>query len=721
MKQKAENMVSAALPNVLAAWLLTEWLWPLGTVTDTAHIGTFAIFVVICFLFYALRVPIWLSVLGKISFIWRALSEWFDDQSIPNIVRTFWDSGAAWLVGDRPSSMPDAAVRTLAFFVLLWAASFVWHWLIVRRNRWFVPYALTVGYIAVLDTFFPYSGNKAVVRLVALGFFAFAWLHGERLRAKGRDFHIGKWRAAALSIPAIAVAAGYIGPKLPPQWPDPVAFIHSYAADSREELDTEGTTSVKKIGYGQNDSRLGGPFIADDTVVFMAKDEGRHYWRVETKDVYTGKGWEVFQSEQVQSFRNGMPMEYEWWSEKVNATEQTAEITRQDQAFHLVYPLGLQQVQTSDHIVYRMHMATEKIYTTDVNANALPVRRYMLTYMEPDFPIEALRAAPPVQDAAFLKRYTQLPDTLPRRVRDLARQITEGKETVYDQVKAIEQYFHMNGYAYETTDVAVPGANQDYVDQFLFETKQGYCDNFSTSMVVLVRSLGIPARWVKGYTSGRWVGEQNGAGLYEVRNNDAHSWVEVYFEGVGWVPFEPTQGFVNPYAFSLPASNEEQQAPPLQPEQQETPRVPLEQLIEPSSPEQDPHWWEKLAGIWSWKAVLSVFAMLAAWGGTIYATRRKWWPRLTLLRFRRRQVDGSEWLVPAYLALLRQLHDYGLRRKEDETLRQYAIQVDRLFETDEMERLTKSYEQAIYGANSSRIDIREARQLWENLIKRTIS
>nr|WP_318538565.1 hypothetical protein [Geobacillus thermoleovorans] len=70
-------------------------------------------------------------------------------------------------------------------------------------------------------------------------------------------------------------------------------------------------------------------------------------------------------------------------------------------------------MQTSDHIVYRMHMATEKIYTSDQNANALPIRQYMLTYMEPDFPIEALRAAPPVQNPPFLKRYTQLPETLP--------------------------------------------------------------------------------------------------------------------------------------------------------------------------------------------------------------------------------------------------------------------------------------------------------------------
>ncbi|WP_061567767.1 DUF4129 domain-containing transglutaminase family protein [Geobacillus stearothermophilus] len=720
MRRLGTRKLSAMLPNVLAAWLLTEWLWPLEDVTDTAHIRVFAAFVALCFGMYWLRLPIWLSALGKAGYIWWSLAWLFSFHSAASLPYALWRDGAAWLQEGR-LSMPSDAVRTFAFFLLLWAISFLFHWLIVQKKRWFVPYALTVGYIAVLDTFFPYSGNDAIVRLVALGFFAFVWLHGERLQAKVPSFRIGTWRAAALFIPAAALAAGYAGPKLPPQWPDPVAFIRSDHAQPEETNDDSPSPGVAKVGYGQNDSRLGGPFIADDTVVFTAKDRGLHYWRIETKDIYTGKGWGVFPSEQVRSFANGEELKYEWWSDQVETVEQKAEIERRNQGFHLVYPLGLRRVEAAEPVVYRMDVATEKIYTTDDRANAFPVGKYSLTYWEPDFPIAALRAAPPVRDPLLLKRYTQLPKTLPQRVRDLAKQIAVGEQTAYDKVRAIEQYFQLGQYTYETKDVAVPKENEDYVDQFLFETKRGYCDNFSTSMVVLVRSLGIPARWVKGYTSGRLVSEQDEENLYEIRNHDAHAWVEVYFEGVGWVPFEPTRGFVNLYAFSLSQQNEEQQAQPSQPEPQEQPRVPLEQLIKRSSPEQDRHWWEKLADSWSWQMVLGVFAMLAALGGTIYTTRRKWWPRLTLLRFRRRQVDGPEWLVPAYLALLRQLHDYGLKRKEEETLRQYAIQVDRLFETDEMERLTKSYEQAVYGANSSRIDLREARQLWENLIKRTIS
>ena len=93
--------------------------------------------------------------------------------------------------------------------------------------------------------------------------------------------------------------------------------------------------------------------------------------------------------------------------------------------------------------------------------------------------------------------------------------------------------------------MAIPGEEDDYVDQFLFDTKTGYCDNFSSAMVVLLRSIGIPARWVKGYNSGTVIGKsENDTLIYEIRNNNAHSWVEVYFPGFGWVPLNRRKGIL---------------------------------------------------------------------------------------------------------------------------------------------------------------------------------
>nr|WGD97835.1 transglutaminase-like domain-containing protein [Bacillus safensis] len=102
----------------------------------------------------------------------------------------------------------------------------------------------------------------------------------------------------------------------------------------------------------------------------------------------------------------------------------------------------------------------------------------------------------------MVREYLQLPSTLPERVKTLANSLTETKDNMYDKAKAIEDYLGSAKFSYETQNVAVPGRNEDYVDQFLFDTMIGYCDNFSTSMIVMLRSIGIPARWVKGYTSG---------------------------------------------------------------------------------------------------------------------------------------------------------------------------------------------------------------------------
>ena len=111
-------------------------------------------------------------------------------------------------------------------------------------------------------------------------------------------------------------------------------------------------------------------------------------------------------------------------------------------------------------------------------------------------------------------------------------------------MKAIERYFRRTEFTYQKWSIPYPEDEQDFVDQFLFETNRGYCDHFSTSMVVLLRSIGIEARWVKGYTSGEYIGIVNGTSMYQITNNNAHSWVEVWFEELGaWLPFEPTKGF----------------------------------------------------------------------------------------------------------------------------------------------------------------------------------
>ncbi len=134
-----------------------------------------------------------------------------------------------------------------------------------------------------------------------------------------------------------------------------------------------------------------------------------------------------------------------------------------------------------------------------------------------------------------MSRYLEVPSSVPKRVGALARRITASAETTYDKVKAIEDHMARN-YRY-STDSPVPPEGRDAVDHFLFDTDVGFCEQFASATTVLLRSLDIPARLVAGYTPGT---RNPFTGYYEVRNSDAHAWVEVYFPSLGWYEFDPT-------------------------------------------------------------------------------------------------------------------------------------------------------------------------------------
>lgn len=126
-------------------------------------------------------------------------------------------------------------------------------------------------------------------------------------------------------------------------------------------------------------------------------------------------------------------------------------------------------------------------------------------------------------------------------MRNLGQKLTSGQRNRSDAVQAVRTYLGQH-YSY-TLDTELPPQGADFVDNFLFERNDGYCNHFSSSMVVLLRSGGIPARWVKGYAPGRQ--SESNPSEYIVEYADAHSWVEVYFPNEGWVPFEATPGFTS--------------------------------------------------------------------------------------------------------------------------------------------------------------------------------
>jgi hypothetical protein len=124
------------------------------------------------------------------------------------------------------------------------------------------------------------------------------------------------------------------------------------------------------------------------------------------------------------------------------------------------------------------------------------------------------------------------------RVRELAQQITAGTGNPYDKSLAVERYLRTH---YTYTLQLGDREPKDPIADFLFRRKAGHCEYFASSMAILLRAAGVPTRIVNGFRGGEF---NDLTGSYLLRGRDAHSWVEVYFPGSGWVSFDPTPAAV---------------------------------------------------------------------------------------------------------------------------------------------------------------------------------
>jgi transglutaminase-like putative cysteine protease len=237
-------------------------------------------------------------------------------------------------------------------------------------------------------------------------------------------------------------------------------------------------------------------------------------------------------------------------------------------------------------------------------------------------------------------RYLQQSSTVTSRTKALAHEIVEkaGANNPFDEAWAIQKYLTGPGFTYQLNSPG-PKNGQDFVDYFLFDSKVGRCEQYATSMVVLLRELGIPSRLVSGYR----VGEQNELGEWVYRENQAHTWVEVYFPGQGWIPFEPTKG-QQPFDYGQTRTSAEVGTPTPEPTEAAVNDVSTPVPTATPSPTATPapvaattgsnnsgHWWNHLSG-----TTVALLVAVAALGALAGATCLAWaW------RFRGLTTAGS--------------------------------------------------------------------------------
>ena len=269
--------------------------------------------------------------------------------------------------------------------------------------------------------------------------------------------------------------------------------------------------------------RLGNAPNLGDRIVFYVDAPAAHFWRAVTYDFYTSAGWRTTETDRV---------------DKV--TPPTLERDKMDATFTIVVAHANLLFGANEpakvNIPFQFQTGNDRAYSTSLRA----VNRNQAqgTYITTSYVSKAtkdeLRKATTVYPAVIKANYLQLPSSVPKRVADLAQTISAAKATPYDKAEAIETYLR-NTYKYSTV-VKPPPAGRDPIDYFLFDLKADFCEYFASSMAVMLREVGVPARVVEGFTAG----ELDNSGRYVVKELNAHAWVEAYFPQYGWIEFEPT-------------------------------------------------------------------------------------------------------------------------------------------------------------------------------------
>jgi protein-glutamine gamma-glutamyltransferase len=292
-----------------------------------------------------------------------------------------------------------------------------------------------------------------------------------------------------------------------------------------------GKTSYGYFGFSDklDTSVRGRP---DETLVMRVRSSAPDFWRGQTFDVWDGRTWSL-SDEDVRPLVDTSPIEIPAIDPPPQPGRELVQTFYvEEQGPNLVFAAYTPaKVYFADRTLFQMSDGTLRTGVQLVEKSI-----YTVISRRPVASPERLRASdgghiPP----DLLERYTALP-AVPKRVTDLAREVTANAPTVYDKVRALEDWMGDN--TQYSLDIPALPPGEDAVERFLFVDRKGFCEQIGTSLVVMLRSLGIPARLAVGYAAGK---RNPFTGLYEVKASDAHSWVEVYFPGISaWQGFDPT-------------------------------------------------------------------------------------------------------------------------------------------------------------------------------------
>lgn len=337
---------------------------------------------------------------------------------------------------------------------------------------------------------------------------------------------------AAIAIAAVSLVAGaalLLGPRASNWFP-----TGSRASD----LIDRGRNDTDNVLVSRDTLDMTARPRLSDKVVMTVRSPIVAFWRAELFDTWNGRAWTRSYAREGNLLTDGRitPSADDIAAQRGNETTQEF---RLQSGFATVMPAAASPIRVSS-----ANEVAQRADGTLVSAfQALGSgTTYSVTGRQMNLSVDGLRAAGSARTAAagdpvaerVLRQYATSPATTDRVIA-LARKETAGAKNDFDRIVALESWMSHN--TTYSLDAPLSPRGVDVVDHFLFEEPEGWCEQIASSLVVLARSVGIPARLATGYAPGEW---DSTAGRFVVRERDAHAWAEVWFAGQGWVPFDPT-------------------------------------------------------------------------------------------------------------------------------------------------------------------------------------
>jgi LPXTG-motif cell wall-anchored protein len=297
-----------------------------------------------------------------------------------------------------------------------------------------------------------------------------------------------------------------------------------------------GSGAVRGVGYPgfgtEIDLRVRGHL--SDRLVMRVRSPQPQFWRGQAYDTFDGTTWTA-SDERIEQFGQGGNR-----SIPVGPPPTTAPVRTLLQTFYVVRRqpnIVFAAANARDVFFPASRLAVDAYGSIRSPIMLEPDTIYSVVSDVPDPSPALLRAARAPHPGALLDQFTQLPPDLPQRVVDLAHRITDGQPTTYDKVLAVQRWLKYN--TSYNLDIPPDPPGVDSVDYFLFERRQGFCEHIASAMAILLRAVGVPTRLGVGFDSGS---HNVLTGYYDVRESDAHAWVEVGYPDIGFVEYDPTHG-----------------------------------------------------------------------------------------------------------------------------------------------------------------------------------